>query len=99
MFAVIKTGGKQYQVKVGQVLKVEKLPGKEKGKLAFDQVLLVDDKIGQPILKGAKVSATIIKQAKHPKTLTVKFKSKKRYQRTYGFRQTYTEVKIDKITA
>ncbi len=99
MFAVIKTGGKQYQVKEGQSLKVEKLPGKEKAKIAFDQVLLVDDKIGQPTLKGAKVTATILKQGKYPKTTTVKFKSKKHYQRTYGFRQTYTEVKIDKITA
>ncbi len=98
MFAVIKTGGKQYQVKEGQILKVEKLPGKEKTKVDFDQVLLVNDKIGQPILKDAKVIATITKQGRYPKALTVKFKSKKRYQRTYGFRQSYTEVKIDKIT-
>jgi len=102
-FAIIKTGGKQYKVSEGESIKVEKLKGKKSDKVEFDQVLLTSKdksvKLGKPFLKSAKVTATIEKQAKAKKVTGVKFKAKKRYKRTFGHRQRYTEVKINKITA
>ncbi|TES95040.1 50S ribosomal protein L21 [Patescibacteria group bacterium] len=102
MFAIIKTGGKQYKVSEGKNLKVEKLKGKKGDKVEFDQVLLTSKdksvKLGKPILKSAKVTTTIENQAKAKKVTGVKFKAKKRYKRTFGHRQRYTEVKINKIT-
>jgi len=101
--AIIQTGGKQYQVKEGQVLKVEKLDKKEGAAINFDKVLLYNDgkktAIGQPFLKNVKVTAKVAKQAKAKKVLVVKFKSKVRYRRKRGHRQPYTQVKIEKITA
>jgi len=103
-FAVIKTGGKQYQVSEGDVIKVEKLgETKAKAKVIFDDVLLVaegEDKVtvGTPKIAGAKVEAVVIRpEVKARKVSGIKFKAKKRYRRTLGHRQRYTEVEIKKI--
>jgi large subunit ribosomal protein L21 len=96
MLAVIKTGGKQYKVRVGDKLKVEKLEGKEGDKITFAEVLLLgsaeDVKIGDPLITGAKVEGKILKTAKAKKVVGIKFKPKKRYKVKFGHRQTYTEV-------
>ena len=100
-FAVIKTGGKQYLIKEGQNLKVEKLPGEVKDKIKFDQVLMiaegVEAKIGQPLVSGVKVEAEIIKQGLGPKIYVETYKAKTRKHRKIGHRQSFTEVKITKI--
>lgn len=101
MLAVIKTGGKQYKVKVGDKIKVEKLGGEEGKKVVFDEVLFSGDekaiKIGEPAIKGAKVEGKILKTAKQKKVVGIKFKPKKRYKVKFGHRQTMTEVEITKI--
>lgn len=100
MFAIIATGGKQYKVTEGQVLKVEKLEAV--GEVIFDQVLLVGGenvKIGTPNVNGAKVEATVLGDVKGRKITIRKYKPKVRYRRKTGHRQKYTEVKIDKIVA
>lgn len=103
MIAIIKTGGKQYLVKEGNALKVEKLPGVAGDAVHFDQVLLVaaEDgssfQVGQPTLAGMLVKGTIIKQARSRKIRVIKFKRKVRYSRRAGHRQEFTEVKIEKI--
>ncbi len=100
MLAVIATGGKQYLVKTGNVIKVEKLDVKEGDTIKFDQVLLVADedgentKIGTPTLVGVTVSALVTKQGKHPTIRVEKFKRKVRYHKVHGQRQRFTEVKI-----
>lgn len=100
MFAVIATGGKQYLVKTGSVLKVEKLPVKAGEKVIFDKVLLTanddgnDVKIGAPYLDGAKVTAQVLEQGRGKKITVIKYKRKVRYTRTRGHRQYYTKVKI-----
>jgi len=104
MIAVIKTGGKQYTVKAKDVVRVERLPKKDrkKDKVTFTDVLLVSDskktEIGKPKLSKAKVEATVLKDAKAKKVTVVKYKPKVRYRKTTGHRQQYTEVRIDKIT-
>ena len=102
MFAVIRTGGKQYLVSPGDKIKIEKLDVEEKKEIVFDEVLLVVSdkksvKIGDPLVKGAKVKANIIKQDKAKKVIIFKYKPKKRYQKKKGHRQPYTEVEILKI--
>ena len=102
MFAVIKTGGKQYIVAPGQKLKVEKLEGEAGAEIKFNEVLLVetDDKkveVGQPTVKGATVAAKITAQTKGPKVIAYKYKAKKRYHLKKGHRQQLTEVEITKI--
>lgn len=100
--AVIKTGGKQYKVKEGQTLKVEKINGDQGEKVTFDTLLIADSEsgeitsLGTPSL-GNKVSAEIIETAKDDKVMVVKYKNKTRYKRTIGHRQPYTKVKINKI--
>ena len=101
MFAVIRTGGKQYLVSPGDKIKVEKL-NEEKKEVVFDEVLLVVSgkktvKIGDPLVKGAKVKAKVIKQDRAKKIIVFKYKPKKRYQKKKGHRQPYTEVEILKI--
>ncbi|PIS40465.1 MAG: 50S ribosomal protein L21 [Candidatus Kerfeldbacteria bacterium CG08_land_8_20_14_0_20_43_14] len=100
-FAVIKTGGKQYLVKEGQTLKVERLPGEEKAKVKFDQVLMVSDdkelKVGQPYISGVAVGAEIIKQGLGKKLYVETYKAKTRKHRKIGHRQLFTEVKVVKI--
>ena len=101
MYAVIKTGGKQYRVREGDTLRVEKLAAEAGAKVQFDQVLMVGEgdkvKIGAPYLAGSQVSATVIDQGRGAKIKIVKFKRRKNYLRQNGHRQAFTEVEITKI--
>lgn len=102
LFAVIETGGKQYQVQVGDVIKIEKIEGKKEGdKIDFESVLLVDDgkdtSIGTPHIKGAKVSGEVLKADRAKKIDVSKFKSKSRYHVRRGHRQAYLAVSITDI--
>lgn len=102
MFAIIKTGGKQYKVSEGDVIKVEKIEAEAGDKIEFDQVLMVagdDVKVGSPVVEGAKVSAEVLDQKKNKKIVIFKFKAKKNYRKKKGHRQPYTLVKIEKIDA
>ncbi|MFB6181527.1 MAG: 50S ribosomal protein L21 [Candidatus Magasanikbacteria bacterium] len=102
MFAVIETGGKQYQVQEGDKIKVEKLEADEGEEVEFDQVLLMSDEegeeteIGTPYLEET-VTAEVTEQDRHDKVEVVKFKRKNRYKKTYGHKQPYTEVKIKSL--
>lgn len=100
--AVIVTGGKQYLVKEGDTLKVEKLNKKKDSEVNFSKVLLYSDgkktDIGQPNVKGAKVTAKVLDEGRNRKVNVVKYKNKTRYKRTIGHRQYFTKLKIDKIT-
>ena len=101
MYAVIKTGGKQYRVSEGQRLCVEKLPVNPGDQVTFDEVLLVGgDKltIGQPTVAGAKVTAQVVAQDRGPKIIIFKFRRRKNYRRKQGHRQPYTELKITGIS-
>ncbi len=101
MFAVIKTGGKQYKVAEGDVLRVEKLESRY-GDVVFDDVLLVvngEVKLGKPVVSGAKVSAKVLEEGKGEKKMVFKFKSKTRQHKKKGHRQPYTKIQITKITA
>ncbi len=101
MLAVIATGGKQYLVKTGDTLKIEKIVGNAGDKITFDQVFLTaeDDgsniKVGTPTVVGVKVLATIVKQGRYKTVRAEKFKRKVRYHKVTGLRQPFTEVKID----
>ena len=103
MFAVIFTGGKQYLVKEGDTLRVEKLDAEKGSTVEFDKVLLTakedgaDVKLGTPFLEGAKVSATVEEQGRAKKVRVVKYKRKIRYKRVFGHRQPFTKIKIAKI--
>ncbi|TSC84775.1 MAG: large subunit ribosomal protein L21 [Parcubacteria group bacterium Gr01-1014_13] len=100
MYSVIATGGKQYLVKTGDLLKIEKLPVAEGGKVVFDKVLLTanddgsDVKIGKPYVEGATVEATLEKQGKERTLRVEKFKNKVRYHKVRGQRQRFSQVKI-----
>ena len=102
MYAIIATGGKQYKVAEGDIIKVEKL-GVEAGEtVTFDQVLAVNDgelKIGCPTVSGATVTATVEKEGKGKKVIVYKYKRKTGYHKKNGHRQLFTQVKIDKINA
>jgi large subunit ribosomal protein L21 len=103
MYAVIATGGKQYRVSEGAVLRVEKLDAEEGASIEFDRVLLVGDgdtvNVGKPFLEGGKVQATVMSQGKARKVEIVKFRRRKNYRRTKGHRQQFTQVKITGIVA
>ncbi len=103
MYAVIKTGGKQYKVENGSTLRVEKLDGDAGAKITFEEVLLVADgenvQIGTPSLTGAKVQAEILGQEKGEKLIVFKFRRRKAYRRKNGHRQSYTAIKITGIQA
>lgn len=103
MYAVIKTGGKQYRVREGDTLRVERLSAEQGAKIQFDQVLMVgegdDVKLGTPFVSGTQVSATVIGQGRGEKIKVVKFKRRKNYLRQKGHRQAFTEVEITKIGA
>ena len=101
MYAIIKTGGKQYKVSEGDEIIIEKLEVEEKDSVTFEEVLGIFDgdnaKIGTPVVKGAKVTATVVKNGKGPKIRIFKYKHKTNYRRRMGHRQPFTKVKIEKI--
>ncbi len=103
MYAVIKTGGKQYKVHEEQILKVEKLEGTEGSEVEFADVLMCSDgetvTLGSPNVENAVVKAHILEQGKGKKTLVFKYKRRKGYRKMRGHRQYYTEIKIDSIQA
>jgi large subunit ribosomal protein L21 len=103
MYAVIKTGGKQYRVAEGDTLQVEKLAGEAGDEINFDQVLLVggdkDTKVGTPTVKGAAVKAEIVAQTRGKKIIVFKMRRRKNYRRKAGHRQPYTQIKITGIKA
>ena len=102
MYAIIATGGKQYKVAEGDIIKVEKL-GVDAGEtVTFDQVLVVNNgelSIGCPTVAGASVTGTVVKEAKAKKVIVYKYKRKTGYHKKNGHRQLYTQIKIDKINA
>ena len=102
MYAIIKTGGKQYVVEEGKVISIEKLDVEEGAEVTFDEVLLVSGdvvKIGQPNVAGAKVTGKVLEQGKERKIRIFKYKAKSNYRRRQGHRQPFTKVKIEKIEA
>lgn len=102
MYAIIKTGGKQYVVEEGKVISIEKLDVEEGAEVTFDEVLLVsgdDVKIGQPNVASAKVTGKVLEQGKERKIRIFKYKAKSNYRRRQGHRQPFTKVKIEKIEA
>ncbi len=103
MFAVIKTGGKQYKVQKDDKLLVEKLDGEEGAKITLDEVLMVSDdktsKVGEPLVKGAKVEASIVAQTRGPKITIFKKKRRQNYRRKKGHRQDLTMIQITNIKA
>jgi len=103
MYAVIKTGGKQYRVVAGEKLKVEQLTGEVGSELVIDKVLMVADgdnvTIGSPIISGATVTATVLSHGRHDKVMIFKFRRRKHYRKTQGHRQNYTEIQIQQIAA
>ncbi|MGE4658076.1 MAG: 50S ribosomal protein L21 [Gammaproteobacteria bacterium] len=102
MYAVFKTGGKQYRAAKGERLRVERLEVEEGATVEFDQVLLVGEgsnvKLGNPLLSGSKVKAKVTSQGRAKKVDVVKFKRRKNYRRLKGHRQPFTEVEIISIT-
>lgn len=97
MFAVIKTGGKQYRVEAGDVIVVEKLPVEENGAVTFDEVLMAGDKVGTPLVDGAKVSGTVLAQTRDKKVIVFKKKRRQNYRRKHGHRQHISVVRITDI--
>ncbi len=102
MYAVVATGGKQYKVSEGDILRVEKLAGDVGDTVSLDQVLMVSDgedvRIGRPLVENAAVNASIVEQGKAKKILVFKYKRRKRYRKKQGHRQSFTAIKIDNIT-
>ncbi len=103
MYAVIKTGGKQYRVSAGQKLKVEQIPAEVGAEVTLDQVLMVGEgesvKVGAPLVAGATVKATVVSHGRHDKVKIFKMRRRKHYQKHQGHRQNYTELRIETIAA
>ena len=101
MYAVIKTGGKQYKVTVGEKLKVEQIPAELDSQIVLEEVLMVADgenvQIGAPVVAGAKVTATVVSHGRHDKVRIFKMRRRKHYQKRQGHRQNFTEIRIDAI--
>ena len=101
MYAVVKTGGKQYKVTIGEKLKVEQIPADIDSQIVLDQVLMVADDetvlIGAPVVTGATVKATVVSQGRHDKVRIFKMRRRKHYQKRQGHRQNFTELRIDAI--
>ena len=103
MYAVLKTGGKQYKVAAGEKLKIEQIPAEIGSEITLDQVLAVGEgaslKLGDPLVNGAAVMATVISQGRHDKVTIFKMRRRKHYQKHQGHRQNYTEILINTIKA
>lgn len=104
MYAIVRTGGRQYRAEVGATIDVEKLPANEGDTVELKEVLLVaseggDPQIGMPLVDGAVVKTTVVKQFRGPKIFIWKYKPKKRYRKRQGHRQYYTRLKIESIDA
>lgn len=103
MYAVIRTGGKQYKVQENQILKVEKLAGTEGSEIEFNDVLLYSDgetiTMGSPVVENAVVRAHVVEQGRSRKQLVFKYKRRKGYRKMQGHRQQYTQIKIASISA
>ncbi len=103
MYAVIKTGGKQYRVAAGEKLKIEQIPAEVGATITLDQVLMVGEgesvKVGAPLITGASVQATVLTQGRHPKVKIFKMRRRKHYQKHQGHRQNFTEIRIVGISA
>jgi large subunit ribosomal protein L21 len=101
MYAIIKSGGKQYKVQSGEQLRVESLKGDVGSAVSFEEVLLVGTgdavKVGAPLVSGAKVKATVVSHGRGDKVKIFKMRRRKHYQKTQGHRQNFTEVRIDDI--
>lgn len=101
MYAIIETGGKQYRVSEGDVLKVEKLSANEGDLVEINKVLALSNdkglKVGKPLLENSKVTATVLQHGKGDKIIVFKYKPKKNYRKKQGHRQPFTEIKIEKI--
>ncbi|CAM5340988.1 50S ribosomal protein L21 [Thauera mechernichensis] len=103
MYAVIKTGGKQYRVAAGEKIKVEQIPADVGSEITIDQVFMVGEgeavKIGTPVVAGATVKATVVSHGRHDKVKIFKMRRRKHYQKHQGHRQNYTELRIEAISA
>ncbi|HRP25197.1 50S ribosomal protein L21 [Thauera sp.] len=103
MYAVIKTGGKQYRVAAGEKIKVEQIPADVGSEITLDQVFMVGEgdavKIGTPVVAGASVTATVVSHGRHDKIKIFKMRRRKHYQKHQGHRQNYTELRIEAISA
>ncbi|QDJ36504.1 50S ribosomal protein L21 [Bordetella hinzii] len=103
MYAVVKTGGKQYRVAAGEKLKVEQIPADIGQEITLDQVLSVGEgdqlKVGTPLVASAVVKATVLAHGRHDKVKIFKMRRRKHYQKRQGHRQNYTEIRIEAITA
>lgn len=101
MYAVIRSGGKQYRVQAGDVLKLESLPNEVGSVINFNQILMVGEgaqiKVGRPYLDDCKISATVLSHGRHKKIQIVKFRRRKHHEKWQGHRQNYTEVKINQF--
>jgi large subunit ribosomal protein L21 len=102
MYAIIKTGGKQYRVQAGLKLKIEQIPADVGSELVIDQVLMIADgeniSMGKPLLSGASVVAKVLEQGRHDKVRIFKMRRRKHYQKHQGHRQNYTEIEITGIS-
>ncbi len=103
MYAVVESGGKQYKVQEGEILRLEKIAGEVGAPVTFDKVLMLSDgetvDVGKPILDNVTVNGHIVQQGKAKKIIVFKYKRRKRYRRKQGHRQQYTAVQIDNIKA
>ena len=103
MYAVIKTGGKQYRVVTGEKLKIEQIPADVGAEITLEEVLMLGEgesvQIGTPFLVGASIKATVLSQGRHDKVTIFKMRRRKHYQKHQGHRQNYTEIRIDGISA
>lgn len=103
MYAVVKTGGKQYRVTAGEKLVIEKIPAEVGAQVVLDQVLMVADgdnvRTGTPLLAGASVKATVVAQGRGEKVQIFKMRRRKHYRKSQGHRQDYTEIQVDGIEA
>ena len=101
MYAVIKTGGKQYRVTTGEKIKIEQIPADVGSQIVIDQVLMVGEgesvKVGNPLVSGATVTATVVSHGRGEKIRIFKLRRRKHYQKSQGHRQNYTEIRVDAI--